>query len=74
MRISLRQRSGAIILFDFKAAFPSLSIDFLMASLEQMGMPTPARNLIRSLYSAQACQISLAGSTYPGFAISSGIR
>ena len=74
MRISLHTTGGAIVLFDFKAAFPSLSIEFLMAVLELMGMPGAARNLIAALYYEQHCQISLAGSHYPGFAISAGIR
>ena len=29
----------AIVLFDFRAAFPSLSIEFLMAAHETIGVP-----------------------------------
>ena len=50
MRISLNTSSGAIVLFDFKAAFPSLSIDYMMAMLEMIGLPSAARNLITALY------------------------
>ena len=74
MSVSLRSRGGAIILFDFKAAFPSLSIEFLMAALEMIGMPTATRNMALALYHGQACRISLAGTTFDGFPISSGIR
>ena len=74
MRISLRSRGGAIILFDFRAAFPSLSIEFLMAALETIGVPQAPRNLIAALYHSQICRLSLAGATYDGFDISSGIR
>ena len=64
MRISLRGRRGAIILFDFKAAFPSLSTDFLQAMLELIGVPQAARNLVTALYHSQQCSVSLAGDTY----------
>ena len=74
MRISLRGRNGAIVLFDFKAAFPSLSPEFLQAMLATIGMPAEACNLVRALHHHQRCSISLAGSTYDGFAIGSGIR
>ena len=55
MRISLNTSSGAIVLFDFKAAFPSLSIDYMMAMLELIGLPSAARNLIAALYFEQRC-------------------
>ena len=74
MTVSLRHSSGAIVLFDFAAAFPSLSTDFVLSALEHMGVPTEARRLVRSLYHDQTCRISLAGSTYDGFRITSGIR
>ena len=74
MRIALTGRSGAIILFDFRAAFPSLSPDFLHAMLATIGMPQEALNLVASLYHSQQCNISMAGGTFPGFAVGSGIR
>ena len=74
MSVPLRSRGGAIVLFDFKAAFPSLSIEFLMAALEMIGMPTAARRMVLALYHDQTCRISLAGTTFDGFPISSGIR
>ena len=74
MRISLRGRRGAIILFDFKAAFPSLSTEFLQAMLELIGVPQAARNLVTALYHSQQCSVSLAGDTYEGFSIGAGIR
>ena len=55
MRISLNTSSGAIVLFDFKAAFPSLSIDYMMTMLELIGLPSAARNLISALYFEQRC-------------------
>ena len=55
MRISLHTTSGAIVLFDFRAAFPSLSIDYMMTMLELIGVPRAARNLITALYFEQRC-------------------
>ena len=74
MSVSLRSRGGAVILFDFKAAFPTLSIEFLMAALEMIGMPTAARRMVLALYHDQTCRISLAGTTFDGFPVTSGIR
>ena len=74
MTISLRHASGAIVLFDFRAAFPSLSTSFLQCALELMGVPLEARRLVRALYHDQHCRISLAGETFDGFRITSGIR
>ena len=50
MTVSLRHVSGAIVLFDFRAAFPTLSTDFLNAALERLGLPVEARRLVRALY------------------------
>ena len=37
-------------------------------------MPVEARRLVRALYHDQSCRISLAGGTYDGFRVTSGIR
>ena len=37
MTISLKHPQGAVILFDFAAAFPSVSLDFLFPQLGYMG-------------------------------------
>ena len=55
MRISLNTSSGAIVLFDFQKAFPSLSIHYMMTMLELIGLPSAARNLISALYFEQRC-------------------
>ena len=39
MRISLQCNYGAVILFDFKAAFPSIERQFMMRSLRWLGVP-----------------------------------
>ena len=50
-------QEGVIVFFDFKAAFPSLSQDFLFRRLELRGMPLKPRNNIRSLYHNQRCSL-----------------
>ena len=41
MKVSLRSSNGAIVLFDFEAAFPPLNHSFLWATLEHLGLPLP---------------------------------
>ena len=74
MRISLNTTSGAIVHFDFKTAFPSLSFHYMMEMLELISLPRAARSFISALYFEQRRQISLAGGLFPGFEITSGIR
>ena len=74
MTVSLRTNKGSLILFDFAAAFPSVSQDFLFQALASLGMPSAAVSFIRALYYRQDCQISLAGQLFPGFTLSAGIR
>ena len=38
MKISLLHDNGAILLFDFKAAFPSIEREFMMKTLEWIGL------------------------------------
>ena len=39
MRISLHHSQGAILLFDFEAAFPSVSHEYIWAVLRIVGVP-----------------------------------
>ena len=39
MRVSLKHKRGMLILFDFEAAFPSLSQEFMMECLGKIGLP-----------------------------------
>ena len=50
MTVSLKHGQGATVLFDFKAAFPSLSVEFFQAALELIGVPLAARRMVRALY------------------------
>ena len=74
METALRCPDGAIVLFDFKAAFPSLAPEFLFRTLRELGLPDNAINLVRSLYDDNKCSLSFRGTSYPGFAMKSGVR
>ncbi len=50
MTISLKSERGSIILFDFRAAFPSISLDFMWRTLRHIGMPEDLINALQSFY------------------------
>jgi hypothetical protein len=74
MQTALEQSGGAIILFDFKAAFPSIAPDYLFETLKHMGLPGEALRLVTSLYDSNRCQLSFKGQSYPGFSMTGGVR
>jgi len=74
MRVSLTKESGAVIFFDFKAAFPSVSHKFLRESLSSIGLPTHALAFIDALYSHNNCNLAFKGNTYKGFSMHCGVR
>ena len=56
-KVSLMSRSGAVVLFDFRAAFPSLSHAYLHAALRALGLPIHLLNFIQNLYDCHKCNI-----------------
>jgi hypothetical protein len=74
MRVSLQYKAGAIVLFDFRAAFPSVSHTYIMKVLHHLGFPKTALALVTALYNQNRCLISCHGSLYPGFDVKAGIR
>ena len=74
MRVSTRCEHGAIILFDFSAAFHSISHEFLHEMLGESGTPASIRNFIQCLYHDNTCHIKLKGCCYEGFAMTRGVR
>jgi hypothetical protein len=61
MTISLKHPYGALILFDFQAAFPSLAHDYLHEVLCHLGLPGESLNFIKALYDCNRCVISCQG-------------
>jgi hypothetical protein len=74
MRVSLQYESGAIILFDFKAAFPSIDREFMIHSLEWLGMPRKQLNFIRAMYDKTLGRMKTPGGIGQPFEMSRGIR
>ena len=74
MRVSLQSANGAVILFDFNAAFPSLSHEYIFTTLQRIGVPEQATNLIRALYHNSKCEVALQGQRFGGFPMMAGIR
>ena len=74
MRVSLTCEQGASVLFDMKAAFPSLAHEYLFKVLRHMGLPRTVLNIITALYNQNKCVISCGGHVCPGFQMRAGIR
>ena len=71
---SLLHEQGACFLFDFKAAFPSVSQDFLLAMFGAVGIPPNLLHLIQNMYLDNTVSIVIGGATFPGFRVTSGVR
>ena len=74
MTVSLKSKHGALVLFDFRAAFPSVSHPFLKKCLELLGLPKEALNFISSLYSESKCFVRFHGQDFTGFSMRGGVR
>ena len=74
MRVSLKGDTGAIILFDFEAAFPSISQEYLLDMLHRLGLPESVIRPIRALYHDCRCWVKVSGGVFDGFKMSSGVR
>ena len=73
-KAALLGSSPAAIFFDFKAAFPSLSQAFMIATLSHLGIPRHIIQFIKCLYWDSRCLLSIGGRRYKGFEIGAGIR
>ena len=74
IQTALKGPNGAVVLFDFKAAFPSLAPQFLFGALRRIGVPENAINLIVALYDNNRCNINFGGQSYDGFYMNCGVR
>jgi len=71
---SLTDPLGALLLFDFSAAFPSVSHDYLWEILDHIGVPPHFLHAIKSLYIKNTHQLVLDNGLYPSFELKSGVR
>ena len=65
---------AATFLFDFKAAFPSLSRAFIFRTLETVGIPPHIVAAIQALYSNNDHVLKIQGQCYPAFRAAAGVR
>ena len=73
MTVSQDHPDGAMILFDFKAAFPSVSHAFLLRCLGYIGLPREAINFVSAMYSHNRCKVRVQGGDFPGFHMEGGL-
>ena len=73
-KVSLRCKSGALLLFDFTAAFPSLSHDMLWDTLEILGIDPGFIQVIKTFYTRNLHLLKLRGDLFPGVIVKSGVR
>eukprot|EP00973_Karenia_brevis_P016029 2191014-Karenia_brevis.AAC.1 len=64
--ICLKSKRGAIILFDFKAAFPSMGHSFIWETLDAAGIPEDFVQALRLLYERNTHSIRIGGKRFPG--------
>jgi endonuclease/exonuclease/phosphatase family metal-dependent hydrolase len=73
-KISVRSSRGAIVLFDFRAAFPSMNHAFMWETLKEAGIPTEFIDAIRALYTNNKHWIKVHGGLFDGPIVRSGVR
>ena len=74
LKTAAKGENGGIILFDFASAFPSISQQFMLAWMKQIGMPESALNVMTALYDCNRCKVSFRSGIYDGFRMESGVR
>eukprot|EP00973_Karenia_brevis_P007116 964633-Karenia_brevis.AAC.1 len=73
-KLSLLSQTSALILFDFRAAFPSMSHEFIWQVLKTTGIPDQIIKAIQGLYKLNKHSIKLAGALFEGPTVASGVR
>ena len=74
MKVSLKHSRGAIVLFDFASAFPSISQDYMWEVLENIGLAPGPLQAIKSLYTNNVHFVKVKSCIFPSFTATSGVR
>ena len=74
MRISMKEAYGGLVLFDFAAAFPSLSQGYMWGVLQHIGLPPHTLRAIQALYRNNMHLVKVKSNIYPSFSATSGVR
>ena len=72
--ISLRTNRGAIVLFDFRSAFPSISHDYLWDALLAVGLPAKYVQTLQLFYKRNKHFLKIGGKFYDSVEVHSGVR
>ena len=64
---ALSEERASAVLFDFAAAFPSVSREFMHELFASLGWPGWLLQFIRALYHDTTCIISVGGARFGGF-------
>ena len=72
--MALEEEDPAMVLYDFTAAFPSISRHFTIQALEAFGAPKMATTTMTNFYNNNTLQIRLNGHTHSQFEATRGIR
>ena len=73
-KVSLLGPRGAIILLDFKAAFPSLDHTYMWQALSALGFPNEFIRVLRTFYTENHHFIKVAGRLHKGPTMRAGVR
>eukprot|EP00959_Pyramimonas_sp_CCMP1952_P247109 5165135-Pyramimonas_sp.AAC.1 len=69
---SLVYEDSEVVFFDFEAAFPSVSREFLIAVISARGWPTWCTCFVQAPYWNKHCNIVLSGAEIGGFILTDG--
>ena len=73
-KVSLKSRSGAILLFDFRAAFPSLSHEMIWDTLEVSGVDPLFIEVVKHFFTNNKHILKVRGTYFECILVESGVR
>ena len=73
-KISLKFPRGAIILLDFRAAFPSIAHEYIWDALTAVGIPSQFISCLKLFYRNNRHHIKVGKGIFPSFVCNSGVR
>ena len=73
-KISIKTNVGAIILFDFRAAFPSLAHDFMWSALAAIGLPDEYLRVLKCFYKDNFHRMRVGGVYVDSVTLHNGVR
>ena len=73
-KISVTSLRGAVLLFDFRAAFPSMDHSFMWDVLEGIGIPAQYVRMLQMFYTGNTHKIKIANEYFESITVESGVR